>query len=760
MPGKIRFGVYELDRDAMELRKHGAPIRLQEQPFRVLAMLAERPGEVISREQLQEEIWGNTFVDFDQSLNKAVNRVREALNDNAGTPQYIETVPRRGYRFIAPVAAISGAEVQPQTPPVRPVSAGVPPQSHRPRSRKVIAALVIAGVLAAVVIMTLVWLRHTRKPTPSEATLVKSFAWAPALSHDGKLLAYSSSVGGGEQHIWVQQTAGGEAMRVTTDPDAESAPDFSPDGSRIAFCSERKGGGLYIASTLPGEPRLVVSSSDAVDPRFSPGGDSILYWEDLKVFTVSVNGGQPVALPLNQDFRVYGAPIWAPNGKEILLYGVRNNQQGEAPSWWIAPLVAGHATPANLPGVAQNYAPGNAARAWVRTADGQEWIIYSTAGLESWKLWRIGISSRGVIDENPELLSSGNGRLGPGGAASEDGKLAYTIWNSRASIFQVSISDRGQKLGPTFQLALPEGGSYTSPSLSRDGRWMAYDTYSPGKPTAILLRDLSTGTDHILDETGRRESIVGLSRHGDFAAHDGETSISPDGSRVLFERDGKARRWPDNVQSHLPDGFMAAAADGEPEQVCELCTPRGFSSDGSVVLLQKYVQTDQNEDRIVALDLRTRTEHDFLSQRDKPLYHAFFSWDDRWVVFKRLLSAGARSPAQILIAQVMHGAAADQAEWITVTDGAYEDDKPQFSPDGNTVYFTSTRDGYLCIWAQRLDPMTKHPLGPPFAFEHFHNSEGRGGAYHQFSSDLAVAGDKILINLPHINHDIWMTQMP
>jgi DNA-binding winged helix-turn-helix (wHTH) protein len=110
MPGKIRFGVYELDRDAMELRKHGAPIRLQEQPFRVLAMLAERPGEIITREQLQERIWGDTFVDFDQSLNKAVNRVREALNDDAGTPQYVETVPRRGYRFIAPVAEIPPTE--------------------------------------------------------------------------------------------------------------------------------------------------------------------------------------------------------------------------------------------------------------------------------------------------------------------------------------------------------------------------------------------------------------------------------------------------------------------------------------------------------------------------------------------------------------------------------------------------------------------------------------------------------------------------
>ena len=106
MPGRLRFGVYELDRDAMELRKHGVQVHLQEQHFRVLAMLTERPGKVITREQLQEQIWGKTFVDFDQSLNKAINRVREALNDSAATPQYIETVPRQGYRFIAPIQEI------------------------------------------------------------------------------------------------------------------------------------------------------------------------------------------------------------------------------------------------------------------------------------------------------------------------------------------------------------------------------------------------------------------------------------------------------------------------------------------------------------------------------------------------------------------------------------------------------------------------------------------------------------------------------
>ena len=88
MAETIRFGVYELDQEAMELRKDGSPIRLQEQPFKVLALLAERPGKIVTREELREQIWGNTFVDFDQSLNKAINRVREALNDNAATPEY------------------------------------------------------------------------------------------------------------------------------------------------------------------------------------------------------------------------------------------------------------------------------------------------------------------------------------------------------------------------------------------------------------------------------------------------------------------------------------------------------------------------------------------------------------------------------------------------------------------------------------------------------------------------------------------------
>ena len=104
MAGRVQFGVYELDPEGLELRKYGVPVRLQDQPLQVLTALVERPGEIVTREQLQERIWGKeTFVDFDQSLNKAVNRLREALNDDPAQPRYVETVPRRGYRFVAPV---------------------------------------------------------------------------------------------------------------------------------------------------------------------------------------------------------------------------------------------------------------------------------------------------------------------------------------------------------------------------------------------------------------------------------------------------------------------------------------------------------------------------------------------------------------------------------------------------------------------------------------------------------------------------------
>ncbi len=153
----LRFGVFEVDVSSGELRKQGVRIKLQEQPFHVLAVLLERPGEVVTREELRNQNWpADTFVDFDNSLNTAINKLREALGDSADNPRFIETLPRRGYRLIAPVTEADGA--------TRGTAAGVS-AAARPRSRKIVATMAVV-VVAAGIAGGLLW--HSRKPLLTE----------------------------------------------------------------------------------------------------------------------------------------------------------------------------------------------------------------------------------------------------------------------------------------------------------------------------------------------------------------------------------------------------------------------------------------------------------------------------------------------------------------------------------------------------------------------------------------------------------------
>jgi len=99
----VVFGTFEVDLQAGELRKSGVKLKLTGQPFQVLTILLERPGEVITREELQKRLWPDTFVDVDHNLNTAINKIREVLGDSAESPRFVETLPRRGYRFVAPV---------------------------------------------------------------------------------------------------------------------------------------------------------------------------------------------------------------------------------------------------------------------------------------------------------------------------------------------------------------------------------------------------------------------------------------------------------------------------------------------------------------------------------------------------------------------------------------------------------------------------------------------------------------------------------
>jgi TolB-like protein/DNA-binding winged helix-turn-helix (wHTH) protein/Flp pilus assembly protein TadD len=187
---RVRFGVFEADLRAGELTKRGRRVHLQEQPFQVLALLLEKRGELVTREELREKLWGRTVVDFDHGLNKAINKIREALGDSAENPRFVETVARRGYRFLADVTPIDTSgdrqlalDTEVVVPPtdsrlVEFADAGVPPKRAHPLRARTGVGLALALVLAG----SLFWILHSQSPSPAK---IRSLAVLPLESLSG-----------------------------------------------------------------------------------------------------------------------------------------------------------------------------------------------------------------------------------------------------------------------------------------------------------------------------------------------------------------------------------------------------------------------------------------------------------------------------------------------------------------------------------------------------------------------------------------------
>lgn len=172
-----RFGPFEIDFVAGELRKQGRRVRLQEQPFQLLALLLARPGDVVTREELRNQLWpADTFVDFDHSLNTAINKVREALEDSASSPKYVETLARRGYRFVAKVEHLPDPPVVGPSPgPVAPINGNVPAAVHPDLEVPLPHRALTRGLFALVQVMYLVFYLEALFHLPQIDRIADSF---------------------------------------------------------------------------------------------------------------------------------------------------------------------------------------------------------------------------------------------------------------------------------------------------------------------------------------------------------------------------------------------------------------------------------------------------------------------------------------------------------------------------------------------------------------------------------------------------------
>ena len=444
----VRFGVYEVDPHAGELRRNGVKIKLQEQPFQVLTMLLERPGEVISREELQRRLWpADTFVDFDHSLNAAIKRLRDALRDSADNPRFVETLARRGYRFVAPVA---GTLLNDRKTEVlaRPGPGYV--------ARWVAGTLLIVGVC-----MVVGWhvVRSTSAtPALRERRLTANSPDLPvynaAISPNGKFLAYSDPRG-----VFLRALDTEESHPLSV-PEGFRVHGLSwlPDGAHLlvtAVDGPMERPSLWNVSIWGGPPKKIAEGSES--GSVSPDGKTIAlvrsnWFSRTDLYLTNAEGNEERKMAEISGY-VFAPPAWSPDGlrlaypKAIFWPGYRD-EKVELESY---ELKSGKTKT-----ILSDYRLEEGV-AWTR--DGR--LLFSLSEeppnqVES-NVWALHIDDRtGEPVGKPERITSGPDAK-PLESVSTDGKrMVFIRTNIVPTVYITEVNQRTKQIAPLRRLTMDE----------------------------------------------------------------------------------------------------------------------------------------------------------------------------------------------------------------------------------------------------------------------------------------------------------------
>jgi Tol biopolymer transport system component len=706
-PRLIRFGIFEVDLDSGELRKSGQKLKLTGQPFQVLVILLEHAGRVVTREELQKRLWPETFVDVNHNLNTAINKIREVLGDSAENPRFIETLPRRGYRFMGRVGVAEG-------------SAQAALDDPRPVTRSLTRLTFDAGLQLGV-------------------------TWSP----DGRFIAYSSDRGGSKFDIWVQPVSDGDAVQVTKGSGHNWQPDWSPDGKLIAFRSERAEGGLYVVPALGGPERKIASFG--YRPRWSPDGSQILFGTSFspalasvqlnRLYLVGLSASPPrevlAEFLARHDIRPFAA-AWHPGGKRI---SVGTLARGAGPIFWTVPVDGGPAIKTEIAPDAANQigeanrscgSPYDCEFSWAPSGKS---VCFQRRSGGAVNLWKMAIDPATLQATGVQRLTTGAG-LETDFALSPDGKrLAFTakIQYTRVWIFPFDAA-HGRVTGPGQAVTSP-GMVASEAHLSPDGSRLAYCVDRAGK---WELREKSLADD--------REAPVVADDY--FRLH---PAWSPHSGQLAYMRadphTGRAQLFVWSLESRNEEPLTKS------EDKLGGGIPYDWSPDGQCVLISRKTRNDDPTLGVWLVPIpttgHTEEARKMASDPDYSLYQAHFSPDGRWMVFEATKN-GLSAPESTLRVMPTSG-----GPWIPLTSGKYWQDKPRWSPDGRIIYFLSGRGEFFDVWGIRFDPVDGRPIGEPFCVTSF-ESPGLRVSEPISLAGLSVTQDRLALTLTEVSGSIWM----
>jgi len=625
-PLVYQFNGVRIDLRSFRAFRDGSPLQMEPKAFEVLVFMIENRERMIEKQELLDRVWPDTAV-TENAMTRIIAQLRRVLGDDAKEARYIETVPRKGYRFIASVDAVMDQNGHapglggPNSDGVSQITLAV--GSRAPASIRTVSILILGAAVIASIAVAWVWRARGDQASLPRPRMIRSVQITnssaldiyPSFSSDGNSIVYSSSKSG-DFEIYARQLGGGREVQLTADGMHNLAPSWSPDGGSIAYWS-RKRGGICIVPALGGVTRQITDFGS--NPTWSPDGQRIAFQSgpirDLTanasaagppsmIWVVSSNGGTPTQVTqAGNSAGGHGAPSWSPDGKRIVF----TSSDFSASDIWSVPAGGGELQGVVV-GKQRCYEP-------VYSPDGGS-IYYSTEGTGLFQQ-AVNALTGAPIGQPIQIIDPGTTGIRNLAISKSGRRILYSAISVQSNLWSISLSaGTGEPIGTPRRLTQNSNYRNTSPAFSPDGRKIAFDQWRRAATSEIWLMDQDGSNQIQLTSDSSSHSLAGWFLDSDHLAYSGvhDHRFGMDALTVSAGRETGLVQMSPNVGFFVrisPDGRAIAyhsatdgainiwiqPVDGQPRQVTFDNQSMAFpcwSPDGKQIALEMTHGDDTN----------------------------------------------------------------------------------------------------------------------------------------------------------------------